>query len=416
MTADVRECHYTTSAGVCKAQKRAKIGKQSMKICFIACEYNPLHSGHVYQLSRARNESGADAVVCVMSGNAVQRGELAVAEKYARAEWAIRAGADLVVESDAAYATASAQGFACGVIRAASAFECERSLLFGTENGDLQALVRIANLLTEEPPLLQKFLKEHLDAGIGYAAALHRAADAYARSQGWEQNVCDALRNPNEILAIEYLREIRRQNAQIRPIAMRRIGDGYASDAARGEHASASALRQAHIRENQAVLQRYLPEYVLRTLPPPISQYALGALVRCAVGRCKDMHAISGIKEGLDRRIARACRQFADYPSLVRAIGTSRYSDATVRRALLAILSDNRIDARQLLDRIPDHLNILAVRENKRDLLALACIPIATTATRQARYAQAACTIAIDNVYRALAPVGKQQMRVIRID
>ena len=117
-----------------------------MKICFIACEYNPLHSGHVYQLSRARSESGADAVVCVMSGNAVQRGELAVAEKYARAEWAIRAGADLVVESDAAYATASAQGFACGVIRAASAFECERSLLFGTENGDLQALVRKANL------------------------------------------------------------------------------------------------------------------------------------------------------------------------------------------------------------------------------------------------------------------------------
>ena len=118
-----------------------------MKFCSIICEYNPFHNGHLYQLQEAKRRSGADALLCMMSGNFVQRGEAAVLNKFTRAKHAVQAGADIVVELPTVFATSNAELFAKGAISILSAIPCVSSLCFGAENADGNSFLRAADLL-----------------------------------------------------------------------------------------------------------------------------------------------------------------------------------------------------------------------------------------------------------------------------
>lgn len=377
-----------------------------MKICFIVCEYNPLHNGHVYQLSHAKACTHADYVVGIMSGNATQRGELAIADKYLRGEWAIRAGMDMVVELPTEYATASAQGFACGAIKIASAFRGERALLFGTEEQDLQALARIARLLYEPPESLQSAIRAGLQRGKGYATAVATALSECP-------DLPDYPSSANDILAIEYLREILRRQADISPHALQRVGDGYRDTAASGQYASATALRLAHARGDRATLCKYMPSYVCDTLPSPIDTNKLGAILAYAAITHPDPTAVCGIKEGLHNRIRRICACNTDYDAIVRAITTTRYSSATVRRALLALALDQRISLPQLLETPISHINVLAIRPSARGLLSAIDLPIFTARFAQEQAIGCDVTARCDRLHALLFPADDVQMHVV---
>lgn len=377
-----------------------------MKICFIVCEYNPLHNGHVYQLSHAKSCTRADYVVGIMSGNATQRGELAIADKYLRGEWAIRAGMDMVVELPSEYATTSAQGFACGAIKIASAFRAERALLFGTEEQDLQALARIARLLHEPPESLQTAIRAQLQGGKGYAAAVATALSECP-------DLPDYPTCANDILAIEYLREIMRQQADIFPHALQRVGDGYRDDTARGQYASATALRLAHARGDRATLCKYMPSYVCDTLPSPIDTNKLGAILAYAAITHSDPTAVCSIKEGLHNRIRRICANNTDYDAIVRAITTTRYSSATVRRALLALALDQRLSLPQLLEAPISHINVLAIRSSARRLLSVIGLPIYTARFAREQAFGADATARCDQLHALLFPADDVQMHVV---
>ena len=208
-----------------------------MKTIGVVAEYNPFHYGHAYHLAESRRIAGEDAaVIAVMSGDFVQRGEAAVYSKYARAEAACRCGADLVVELPLPWALASAEGFAKAAVKILAAMGTDL-ISFGSETEDLEELAAIADLLRQEDFIdrVRRMLKEHPEQN--YAAARQQTAEQILGRK------LDCMQRPNSILALEYLKAIQQDGLYIRPLVVLRKGAGH-DEAGGGEYASASELRR----------------------------------------------------------------------------------------------------------------------------------------------------------------------------
>ena len=182
-------------------------------VCGIVAEYNPFHSGHMFHIRRTRESLGGDAViVCVMSGNFVQRGDFAVLDKYARAETAVRGGADLVLELPLAAALSSAEGFARGAVALLHGIGC-RYLSFGAETADISLVQQAAEALNALPPAAGN------RSGLSYAA--YRQQELAARNPA----AAALLASPNNTLGIEYCRALR--DFPMQPLAIARRGAGH---------------------------------------------------------------------------------------------------------------------------------------------------------------------------------------------
>ncbi len=205
-----------------------------MRTVGIICEYNPFHNGHARQLRLARDAMGEDyAVVCLMSGNYVQRGEPAIFPKALRAEAALRCGADLVLELPLTAVLSSAEGFASGGVAILTALGCE-ALCFGTESGDSNILMSTAKANLD--PAFDTLLRAELERGCSYPAAREKAIEQLGAGEG--------LRSPNDILAVEYCKAILKQGSPLRIMPILRPGSYHAA-ALDPEAPSATALRAA---------------------------------------------------------------------------------------------------------------------------------------------------------------------------
>ena len=184
-----------------------------MKTVGLITEYNPFHKGHLYHLNKAKELTGADRVIVVMSGDFVQRGVPAITDKFTRAHMALAEGADLVLELPCIYATASAEFFALGAVSLLTKLGCVDYLCFGSEGGDISLLSYVADFLLIEPVEYQTALKAYLQSGKSYPAARLSAL-----SDTWKEDVTaieNILAAPNNILALEYLKALTGQNSSI---------------------------------------------------------------------------------------------------------------------------------------------------------------------------------------------------------
>lgn len=207
-----------------------------MKIAGITAEYNPLHFGHLYHIRQTKAALGEDAgIVCVMSGNFMQRGDVAILEKHARAEAAVRCGADLVLELPLTYALASAERFAYGAMSIFDALGNVGYISFGSESGDVSEIERAADVLLR--PEMDKLIVENLKDGTSYAAARMASAE---KISGRRMQV---LVQPNDILAVEYGKAIRRLNSDMELLPVKRQGAGHDS-LEHAERISAMELRR----------------------------------------------------------------------------------------------------------------------------------------------------------------------------
>lgn len=250
-----------------------------MKTVGIIAEYNPFHNGHLYQLKKAREITGADFAVVVMSGDFTQRGTPAVFDKYTRCRLSLLAGADLCIELPVVFATASAELFAKGAVSLLSALGVD-ALCFGSECGEIAPLREIASLLFAEPPAYKEALNKALKEGLSFpsarAAAVRKCAHAGSLSgadvsssgslSGVDAAASDVLASPNNILGIEYLKALLalEKNGQHAPVpyTIKREGDGYLSHTLSEESfCSAMALRKGIAEENPDLL-RYVPESI----------------------------------------------------------------------------------------------------------------------------------------------------------
>ena len=206
-----------------------------MRICGVICEYNPFHRGHEKQLRQIRAALGENTgVVCLMSGSFVQRGEPAVFDKRVRAQAAVLAGANLILELPVTKALSSAEGFARGGVEIFSRLGAVDTLAFGCESGSGDALLAAARVMCE--PEYDAALREILNTGVSYPAARQRALI----SLGFDGGV---LERPNDILGLEYCKAILQTGSRLRPLALLREGDYHAQEAD-AENPSATSLRQ----------------------------------------------------------------------------------------------------------------------------------------------------------------------------
>lgn len=209
-----------------------------MKVVGLVTEYNPFHNGHLYHLNKAMELTGADISVAVMSGDFVQRGEPAVLDKYVRASMALNSGVNLVVELPVNYAVSSAESFAVGALKVLDYIKAD-SIAFGSESGDIERLSKLAYILCDNEDALYKEISKYTANGISYAAARQKTVEKLT-----DKDTAAMLTSSNNILAVEYLKAIIKNNYAIKPYTIKRQGDSYNDTDIRSDYASATALRE----------------------------------------------------------------------------------------------------------------------------------------------------------------------------
>ncbi len=236
-----------------------------MKTVGIIAEYNPFHNGHAYQIAKAKELSGADYCVVIMSGDFTQRGEPAIIDKYVRTKMALSHGADLVIELPVCFATGSAEYFAYGAVSILNALGVD-ALCFGSECGDAGILKKAAKILTEEPAVFKELLQKNLKSGMSFPAARAVAVAAYCGEDAAELSTI--LQSSNNILGVEYLKAIYRLNAKMEVYTVKRQGASYSdSHLADNTFSSALAIRN-HLSATKDVtkLTESMPQKALHIL------------------------------------------------------------------------------------------------------------------------------------------------------
>lgn len=221
-----------------------------MKAVGLVTEYNPFHNGHLYHLNKAMELTGADISVAVMSGDFVQRGEPAVLDKYTRTSMALNSGVNLVVELPVNYAVSSAENFAAGALKVLDYIKAD-SIAFGSESGDIERLSKLAHVLCDNEDTLYKEISKYTANGISYAAARQKTVEKLT-----DKDTAAILTSSNNILAVEYLKAIIKNNYAIKPYTVQRQGDAYNDTDIRSDYASATALRGNLKADN---ISKYIP-------------------------------------------------------------------------------------------------------------------------------------------------------------
>lgn len=225
-------------------------GDLYMKAVGLVTEYNPFHNGHLYHLNKAMELTGADISVAVMSGDFVQRGEPAVLDKYTRTSMALNSGVNLVAELPVNYAVSSAESFAAGALKVLDYIKAD-SIAFGSESGDIERLSKLAHILCDNEDTLYKEISKYTANGISYAAARQKVVEKLT-----DKDTAAMLTSSNNILAVEYLKAIIKNNYAIKPYTVQRQGDSYNDTDIRSEYASATALRENLKADN---ISKYIP-------------------------------------------------------------------------------------------------------------------------------------------------------------
>ncbi len=343
-----------------------------MKIAGIIAEYNPMHNGHVYHISQTREATGCDYLMVVMSGDFVQRGEPAIADKFTRTRWALEAGADLVLELPSAAAVASAERFARGGVQTLCATGVLTHLCFGSELSDVDALCAASEHLAKEPPGFKAALKEQLSLGKSYPRARYDALE----SCGAPKTLLEALKSPNSILAMEYIRFLRQFGPEVIPVAIERLGSGH-DQPGLGGFASASAIRNALLAGDADVYES-MPMYVGGRFAlgqiPPISLNEAQELILYALLRMspEELSNLPDVQEGFENVIYRAVRQASSLDELYAELKSKRYTLARCRRiALCALLGiDKALLQTSMGEEGAGYLRVLGFRRDARPLLS----------------------------------------------
>lgn len=310
-----------------------------MRVVGIIAEYNPLHNGHIYHMEESKRQAGSEFCVVAMSGNFVQRGEPACTDKFTRAEWAVMGGADLVVEIPTVFAVSSAERFAEGGVKTLAATGVVTDLAFGVETENVNALYHLADLLDREPPNLKIYLTHHLKQGKSYPRAQYDALADY----GIPEDELALLQEPNNILAVEYLKALNRFAPEIRPLPILRVGNKYNSTVLTGKLSSATAIRQALLSGDESVYDT-MPMSVAAAMrfdeqfPVTFDRFGAMLLYRLRAMTLDELHALPDASEGFEQVLFRAAREAVDLPSLLEAIKSKRYTLARCKRILVSAL------------------------------------------------------------------------------
>lgn len=381
-----------------------------MKTAGIIVEYNPFHNGHQYHIKRTRQETKADFIIAVMSGDFVQRGEPALTDKYTRTRMALLGGADLVLELPVLFATGSAGDFASGAVSLLDKLGVVDALCFGSEAGSIEPFEDIAVLLADEPPCFRSLLQENLRQGLSFPLARSMAlksclsswqlpAGNAARGSAADRSDADIgsaplsvefLSTPNNILGTEYCTALYKRKSSIRPVTIQREGSGYHDDTLLIQNSSSrsfssaaairNALKGAPAYPDWSALAPSLPASQLPLWHDLISQkrilftkdFTKELRCRLILEEADGFTQYADVTRELSDKLRKNHLAFADWDALCELVKSKEMTYSRISRALCRILlsiTRSQLQQARANDYVP-YARILGFRKSAEPLLS----------------------------------------------
>ena len=328
-----------------------------MRRAAVICEFNPFHNGHKFLLEKIKKEY-AEEIVCIMSGSFVQRGELAVVNKYERAAAALLGGADIIAELPTPYALSSAAVFAQNGVRLAKALHCD-ILCFGAED-KIDTLNDITDVLGNYS--VKELIRQKMKDGSYYPRALTEAV-----AERGEEALTDAMKQPNNILALEYIKACREEG--IFPVAIQRKDVPHDSPNPVGNIASGSCIRD--LIANNGDITAFTPMKIEK--PAALSTLENAILYILKTSTPEEIAKLADVSEGLENRIYEVAQEYNSIEEILTAVKTKRYTHARLRRILLYALLGITSDIQNTP--VP-YVRILGVKERMESLIQYAALPL----------------------------------------
>ena len=387
-----------------------------MEVTGIVAEYNPFHNGHLYQILETKKETACDFIVVVMSGNFSQRGMATICDKFSRAQMALANGADLVLELPVPFATASAEFFAHYAISALRQTHIVTKLSFGSECGDVTCLKQIATTILQSTKplddLIQKGLKEGLSFPRAREQALLHLLSTHPQLKGYlVSQLTQVIQSPNNILGIEYLKALLRQNADITPITILRKAAQYHETTIQDTQiASATAIRQQlmeGLEDYHTCVPPNVAHYLKQTSPLTMTDLSAFVHFKLMFSQLSDLYTIWDVPQPLIHSLVKNCQAQTDYEYLVNLATSKTYTRAAVQRSLLRLLLDIRQETLQPIlqaGSLP-YLRVLGCRKTATPLLKAiktqSDVPLITNLGKQYDDLSANAKVLIDYEIRA---------------
>ena len=359
-----------------------------MKTLAVISEYNPFHNGHLYMLDKAKELTGADYAISLMSGNFTQRGIPAICDKHKRAHMSVISGIDLCLELPFVYASGSAYDFANGAINILNSLNTVDYLCFGAECDDIDLFNKAAEIITNETVQYKEVLRESLKSGNSYPCA-RQAAITQSLNYSFDnkkdsdyEKISEITSRPNNILALEYLAALKRTNSEIKPVIIKRKTANYADEAINNSISSANAIRKAVTNINTKeemikILENDMPRESLDLLVEnfkiefPVSPNALMPFLQSKLlnpGMLPD--DICDINEAFTNKILKA-NLYSDYEGFIKSMKSKDITETRINRVILHLITGYSNKDRKLFydNKTALYAGILAFKKSSSNLI-----------------------------------------------
>lgn len=347
-----------------------------MNITGIITEYNPFHLGHELHLKETKKLTKCDGVICIMSGNFVQRGLPALTDKWTRTKMALYSGVDLVLELPTLFATSSAEYFSFGAVSLLDSLNIVNNLCFGSECGNINLIKKLSEIIVKEPPIYKESLKSLLKEGLPFPRARSLALINYLKHIDFKEDyksLENILNSPNNILAIEYCKSLYSLKSNITPFTIKRLGANYnEEDLFKESIASASAIRKSIYESKFKRTKDFLPEFSYKLLKE--SSFSdldkMFFLIKYAL--IKNPHALDEIpeaSEGIDNKILQNLGKANALEELISLCKSKRYSYTRLNRVLCHVLLSLNKELVSLRKTPPNYIRVLGFNKRGQEIL-----------------------------------------------
>ncbi len=343
-------------------------------ILAVISEYNPFHNGHLKHLAYSKQLTKADFSIAIITGNFVQRGDTSIVDKWTKAEMALKAGFDIVIELPTIYAISSAENFAEGAIKILNNLGIVDYLSFGSELGEISPLNDLANLLYKEPKELSALINQYVKTGISYPKAREMALMQFL---GNSQKHKQALNHPNNILGIEYLKALKKYRSPIRPITIKREYSEHNSATIKKGIASSTAIRTLlQKKKNIHTLVPFETYELLENciedgkIVPSLAVFEKEIIYTLRRMTLSDIANLPDVSEGLENRIKLAANNYNHLGDLIDNINTKRFTQSRIQRILLyALLNISQKDMNQSRKATP-YVRVLGFNKHGKKIIS----------------------------------------------
>ena len=325
-----------------------------MKSVGIICEYNPFHNGHIYHLDKVKELYPDYIIILAMSGNFTQRGDVSVINKWDKTSIALKYGVDIVVEIPYVFATESADKFAYAAVNLLNELGVE-AIVFGSETNNVEKLEELADIQLYDKKY-NKLIKEYIEEGINYPTALSKALYDITGKK---------IDKPNDILALSYIREIKKLETIIKPVSIKRNND-YNSLELNDGMTSASSIRYALY--NKENIENYIPEETEECLDKPVFNEDYFSLLKYKILTEEDLSIYQTVDEGIENRLKKYIVNSKTLEEFILKIKTKRYTYNKLNRMFNHIICNFTKEEAERLDEI-EYIRILGFSYKGQDYL-----------------------------------------------